>query len=274
MTSFSSLDHQEAQPQRRTRAAFRTLLCVGLMLTVQPVFGSGSEPVFKRAPAPVTVEQIAAKLSTPAQLILDDGSWEGSVGFPGKQFLWFNQFALGAGSYELEEVSVLFPSGSGLFAGDAIQIAVWHDPDSDPANGADLLTSFDSTIQSVNGTTFSVYPVAPSVVTPAGGNLLVGVINRYVVGGVPASTNPAAIDTTSPQGRSWYATWTADPPNPPALPSDDATALIDPFVAGNWMIRADGLLEVQGIPSQTPLGVLLLVGAIAVGGALLLFKRC
>jgi len=250
-----------------------TLLCAGLTLALQPDIASGSETFFKQAPAPVRVDQIATKQGTPAQLILDDGSWEGSVGFTGEQFLWFNQFSLAAGSFELQEVSVLFPSGAGLSVGNAVQIAVWHDSDNDPTNGATLLTSFDATIQSVNGTTFSVYPVAPTVVTPVGGYLLVGVINRYVVGGVPAATSPAAIDTTSPHGRSWYATWTTDPPNPPALPSDDATAPIDRFVAGNWMIRAGGLVGGVGIPSQTPVGFVILIGALAVAGRLLISRR-
>ena len=265
--------HRAAQPIRRHCTAVHTLLCAGLALVLQPGIAMGSEPIFKQAPAPVSVDQIATKQGTPAQLFLDDGSWEGSVGFTGEQFLWFNQFSLAAGAFELQEVSVLFPSGTGLFVGNAVQIAVWHDADNDPANGATLLTSFDSTIQSVNGTTFSVYPVAPAIVTPSEGNLLVGVINRYVVGGVPAATSPAAIDTTSPNGRSWYATWTTDPPDPPALPSDDATGLIDPFVAGNWMIRADGLLEGRGIPSQTPVGIAILIGALAVAGGLLISRR-
>lgn len=242
-------------------------------MALHPTVATGSEPTFRRAPGPVSVDQIAAKQGTPAQLMLDDGSWEGSVGFTGEQFLWFNQFSLAAGTFELEEVSVLFPSGTGLFVGNAVQIAVWHDADNDPTNGATLLTSFDSTIQSVNGTTFSVYPVAPAIVTPSGGNLLVGVINRYVVAGVPAATNPAAIDTTNPQGRSWYATWTTDPPDPPALPSDDVTALIDPFQAGNWMIRAGGLVEAAGIPSQTPGGIAILIGALALAGGLLISRR-
>ena len=245
----------------------------GLALALQPVIATASDPVFTQAPASVSVDQIATKQGTPAQLILDDGSWEGSVGFTGEQFLWFNQFSLSAGAFELEEVSVLFPSGTGLVVGNAVQIAVWHDSDNDPTNGATLLTSLNSTIQSVNGTTFSVYPVAPAIVTPSGGNLLVGVINRYVVGGVPAATSPAAIDTTSPAGRSWYATWTTDPPDPPALPSDDVTALIDPFVAGNWMIRAGGLVEGRSIPSQTPVGIALLIGALALTGALLISRR-
>jgi hypothetical protein len=272
MISLFSSDRRKKNPVLSARAAVQLLTWVGLTLAAQTVGAAGSDPIFEKAPEPVRVED-AAKQGSPSPLVLDDGSWEGSVGFLGRQFLWFNQFSLGGLPYELLEVSVLFPSGSGVFVGDAIQIGVWHDPDGDPTNGADLLTSFDTTIQAVDGTTFSVYPVAPPIVTPSGGDLLVGVINRYVVGGVPASTNPAAIDTTDPQGRSWYATWTGDPPDPPALPSDETTALIDPFVAGNWMIRADGLVELQGIPAQTPLGSMLLISMLAAAAAWLLRSR-
>ena len=263
-----------ARLNRRPAVVFPAMLCVGLAVALPAVVFAGSEPVVKPAPGPGSVEVMTPKQGTPTQLILDDGSWESTVTFTGEQFLWFNQFPLGPTPFELEGVSVLFPFGAGVSTGDAIQIAVWHDPDNDPTNGATLLTSFNSTIQTVNGTTFSTYPVAPVVVTPVGGNLLVGVINRYVVGGIPAATSPAAIDTTSSQGRSWYATWTTDPPDPPTLPSDDVTALIDSYVAGNWMIRANGLQAFgQGIPSQTPVGIAILIAAIALGGALFLSLR-
>jgi hypothetical protein len=232
----------------------------------------GTEPVITTMPAPVQVET-ADKQGIPTQLLLDDGSWESTVTFTGRQFLWFNQFDLDRFAFELEEVLVLFPSGAGLSVGDAVQIAVWHDPDDNPANGADLLTTIDTTIQSVSGTTFSVYPVAPPLTTPFEGNLLIGVINRYVVGGIPAATSPAAIDTTGSQGRSWYATWMSDPPNPPVLPSDNVTAMIDGFRPGNWMIRANGQLIGQSIPSQTPVGIALLIVAIALVGALMLGRR-
>jgi hypothetical protein len=269
-----SPDDRVAQENGRSRVLIQAVLCASLALALPSVVAAASEPVIKPSPGGASIQVLAAKQGTPAQLALDDGSWEATVTFTGQQFLWFNQFPLGTASFELEEVLVLFPSGAGISAGDAIQIAVWHDPDVDPTNGADLLTSFNSTIQSVDGVTFSVYPVAPAAVTPAGGSLLVGVINRYVVGGIPAATSPAAIDTTSSQGRSWYATWTTDPPpDPPALPSDAATALIDPFEPGNWMIRANGLLGAGSIPSQTPLGIAILVAAIALGGAILLGRR-
>jgi hypothetical protein len=261
---------------RLARRSIRVLLAIfvtGAALVFHPAPVSGVEPVITAAPAPVQVQQPAEKQGIPTQLVLDDGTWESTVTFPGQQFLWFNQFDLDRFAFELEEVSVLFPSGAFLSVGDAVQIAVWHDPDDDPANGADLITTIDTTIQSVDGTTFSVYPLATPPVTPFGGNLLVGVINRYVVGGIPAATSPAAIDITASQGRSWYATWTTDPPNPPTLPSDDQTALIDGFLPGNWMIRANGQLIGRSIPSQTPTGIALLIAAIALGGALLLGRR-
>ena len=273
MTPYTSHCQRTA---RRAHGRVRLLLAVfaaGAALVFHPAPVFGAEPVITTAPAPVQVQLPAEKQGIPTQLLLDDGSWESTVTFPGQQFLWFNQFDLDRFAFELEEVLVLFPSGAGVSVGDAVQIAVWHDPDDDPTNGADLITTIDTTVQSVNGTTFSVYPLATPPVTPFGGNILVGVINRYVVGGMPAATSPAAIDTTSSQGRSWYATWTTDPPDPPTLPSDDDTAPIDQFLPGNWMIRANGQLIGRSIPSQTPTGIALLIAAIALGGALLLGRR-
>ena len=46
-----------------------------------------------------------------------------------------------------------------------------------------------------------------------------------------------------------------------------------PFVAGNWMIRTDGLVELQGIPSQTRLGSLVLISMLAAAAAWLLRSR-
>ena len=267
MTQYTFLRRQAARQDFRHIA----LILAVCAAAAAPVFGA--EPVITTATAPVQVEQTADKQGIPTQLVLDDGSWESTINFPGQQFLWFNQFDLDRFAFELEEVLVLFPSGTGVNVGDAVQIAVWHDPDDNPANGANLITTIDTTVQSVNGTTFSVYPLAPPPVTPSGGNLLVGVINRYVVGGIPAATSPAAIDITNSQGRSWYATWTTDPPDPPPLPSDNVTALIDGFLPGNWMIRANGQLIGRGIPSQSPTGIALLIVVIALGGALLVGRR-
>ncbi len=206
----------------------------------------------------------------PVQLVLDDDNAEGSFGVTGqfsRQFLWFNRFSAGSG-FHLEEVWVLFPAGANMAVGGAVQIAIYEDPDGDPANGATLLSSFDTTIQAVDGNTFSIYPLATALTIPAGSDVLIGVVPRFIVSGVTPPTTPAALDTSSSQARSWLAVWSTDPPDPPALvPLPDQTlSLVDAFVpgGGNWMIRGFGTQQpVTEIPTLDLAGLVLLAAALA-----------
>lgn len=185
------------------------------------------------------------------QLILDDGTADGSFGIgvpPGaaQQFLWFNQFDLSSlGPLNLTEVQVLFTPGSNIAAGDPVQIAIYHDADADPTNGASLLATSDEVIQVLDGVNFSTYPLGTAVELPDSGNVLIGVVGRFVSSGVTPPTDPAAIDTSASAGRSWLAVWTGDVPSQPVLPPDLFIDQVDVFLAGNWMIRGVG----QGIPA-------------------------
>jgi hypothetical protein len=72
------------------------------------------------------------------------------------------------------------------------------------------------------------------------GDVLIGVISRYVVSGSSAASYPAALDTSSSSGRSWATWWSTDPPEPPtSIVGDGAFSLIDDLgLPGNWTIRA------------------------------------
>ncbi len=177
-------------------------------------------------------------------LVLDDGTWEGSFGVSGQaaeQFMWFNQFTPNlAAPYLLEEIHVLFPQVPNLAAGDAVQLVVFVDPDADPTNGAIFLAALDDVVQAADGSTFSVYVLASPLLVEQDGDLLIGVVPRFIVSGVTPPTLPAALDSNSSAGRSWFAIWTGDPPDPPLLPPDDQLALIDTIQPGNWLIRGFG----------------------------------
>lgn len=209
------------------------------------------------------------------QLMVDDDSADGvfGVGVPtASQFLWFNRFSPGLlVPLRLDEVWVLFPPGANMTVGAPVEIVIWHDPDGDPTTGADLLLSFDDTIQAVDGDTFSVYPLTPGLEILAPGDILIGVVNRFVTTGVTPTTRPAAIDTGASQGRSWLAVWSGDPPSPPLLPSDGLLEPVDGFVPGNWMIRAFGeRILGPAIPTLDPLALAALAAALAAAGALIL----
>lgn len=113
-------------------------------------------------------------------------------------------------------------------------------------------------VQVADGATFSVYTLPDPVPFSGGGDILIGVVSRFVMAGVTPPTQPAALDTGISQGRSWVATWTGDPPDPPLLPPDQSLFLIDNLVAGNWMIRGFGTLPIL-IPTLDTVGLALLV---------------
>jgi hypothetical protein len=208
----------------------------------------------------------------PIELKIDDGQAEAAFGIGGasaRQFLWFNQFA-NPGDFRLEEIQVLFPNGADVPLGGAIELAVFLDPDGDPTNGAELLANYDRTIQAKDGNTFSIYPIDPPLLITQEGDILIGVISRYIVSGVSPPTNPAALDTTSSQGRAWVVNWTGDPPDPPSLPSDEALYQL----AGNFMIRGYGspwASKVEPVPSLGGSGLAIL--AISLGIVALRFLR-
>jgi len=214
----------------------------------------------------------------PVLLALDDGSREADIGFTGVaayQFLWFNRFpppAPGQG-FAIDEIQVIFPPGPDAVPGAAVQLVIFSDPDGDPTNGAFLRTAFDDVIQAADGTTFSTYPIAPPLVVDGSADLLIGVVNRFVISGVSPPSRPAALDTTASAGRSWVALWTGDPPDPPSLPSDDVLDTIDFVEPGNWMIRATGTaVPVRDIPSLGRVGLGMLAALLALGGLLALHR--
>ena len=211
-------------------------------------------------------------------LVLDDGSREADFGVSdvtSSQFLWFNRFAAPTGGIDLDEIQILFPSGPAIVPGAAIQLVVFTDADSDPATGADLLIALNETIQVADGVTFSTYTLDPPLRVPAGTpDVLVGVVNRFVISGVSQPSRPAALDTSASAGRSWLALWTGDPPEPPELPPDDVLDLIDFVEPGNWMIRASGTrLPVTEVPALSPSGLAILTLLLALGGVWMLGRR-
>jgi hypothetical protein len=91
-------------------------------------------------------------------------------------------------------------------------------------------------------------------------DVLVGVVPRFIVSGTTPPTSPAAVDTTSSQGRSWVAVWSGAPPNPPTLPPDALITRLDDGLlpgGGNWMIRVFGSTlasQSDAVPALTSSG--------------------
>ena len=235
------------------------------------------------SPATTVVEAVPPlppPTTYPVQLVLDDDISDGALGVASqtaRQFLWFNRFSAAEG-FHLQEVWVLFPSGANMAVGAAVQIAIYEDADNDPSNGANLIASFNETIQAADDNTFSIYAVPGAPTIPDGSDLLVGVVPRFIVSGVTSATLPAAIDTSATQSRSWLAAWSTDPPDPPVLvPIPDQTlSLVDDFLpgGGNFMIRAFGSPQgVTEIPTLGDFGLVALALALLAAAVLVIRRR-
>jgi hypothetical protein len=254
-----------------TTSRARTVLLVIAAATLAAAPAMADQVVFQPRPL-VELSGPETPQDFPLHLVLDDGTAEGDVGVgstTARQFLWFNQFDMPVPELTLEEVWVLFPDGANVTAGGAIDLVVYHDPDGNPGNGATRVATWPATVQVADGATFSIYEVPSQLRLDGGGDVLVGVINRFTESGVSPPTLPAAIDTTSSQQRSWIAVWSGDPPDPPLLPADQTFSLVDDFQPGNWMIRAFGTPVLDNpVPAMGWPGVAALIVLLAAAGAL------
>ncbi len=262
----------------------RALIHVLLALLVLPAAAGGTPipsptdgPIFVPRDFPGLTGPLPDPSIFPVQLVLDDDTAEGVFGLSGgsaRQFLWFNRFD-NPGPFTLEEIWVLFPAGMDVPDGGDVQLAVYLDPDGDPITGAELLATYDRTIQAVDGATFSVYPLDPPLHVLSAGDVLIGVVNRYFqTGGDPPPTLPAALDTTASQDRSYFAVWTVDPPDPPDLASADLIVLLDDPISGNFMIRGFGQpFGVPFIPALDGVGLALLAALLGLAGIAAVRRR-
>ncbi|MEM1204437.1 MAG: hypothetical protein AAGN66_14485, partial [Acidobacteriota bacterium] len=242
--------------------------------------GKGKPPwelqVHELVPTQAAVPPPPPPAEFPVQLILDDDTAEGAVGFNGtfaQQFLWLSVFDGPGEAFDLEQIWVLFPAGANMAVGEAAQLAVYADGDADPTNGASLLGTFEVAIQAVDGDTFSIYELDPPLPIPEdAGSVLLGVVDRWVESGVTSPTLPAALDTTASEGRSYAAVWLGDPPDPPILPADDLNVPVD----GNWMLRGFGTptpVPVIEVPVLGTTGFGLLTLALAAAAIVALRRR-
>jgi Zn-dependent metalloprotease len=194
--------------------------------------------------------------------VLDDGKVESSLGLGGDQFLWCNRFTPDPGDFPftLNEVQILFGSGSGVEIGELVDIYVYEDTDGDgnPGTGAVLIGSMkDAPVQFINNANFSVYSITPITINGPG-DIIVAVVNRTA--GITYAGYPAALDQSSAKGRSWIGIYAGNPPDPPTLPSPTWSTIDAAGYAGNWMIRAYGVKDCNWISQN------LLSGTIAAQG--------
>lgn len=190
-------------------------------------------------------------------LALDDGLAEWPLGVDdgenAYQFIWLNRFTPSTSDFpfNLTQIWVKFDSAGGVSAGESIDLIVYEDNDSDPTNGASWLATYNEIILEVDGITWSVYDLDPPLLLDNPGDVIIAVINRYVVDGVSPTSYPALLDITTSQDRSWIGWWYTAPPNPPILPPDLNFELMANEDAGNWLVRGFGVTVSTSTPTHT-----------------------
>lgn len=173
---------------------------------------------------------------------VDDGSLEDSIGLTsGGQFIWGNHFTVSDDilPFTLDTVQVMW--NDSVAATDKVTIAIFHDPDRNPQNGATFVTKLESTVQK-NDKTFVNYDFDDPALITEPGDILIMVVNRS--GSAGYSDFPAGIDQTGQKmRRSWIGLYSGSVPEVPTLPPDGDWAIIDDIaasLAGNWTIRGLG----------------------------------
>jgi hypothetical protein len=211
----------------------------------------------------LTIDGDPTTLSSPFSLILDGGAADTAIGVGGIQFVWLNRFTPQTYNFPItiDEVQVMFGSNvgaGGISVGQLVDIYLYEDADGNPANGATHRASLNNqAVQAVNGTTWSVYPVAPAITFDGPGDIIIAVVNRTA--GVTAGTFPASIDRLTPnQQRSWIG-WNAGGDPPPGDPPDFSTfgtfniiGNLNPALGGNWLVRGFGT---GNVPCDNPADV-------------------
>jgi len=180
--------------------------------------------------------------------VLDDGTYENTIGLNDQTSTeyaaaWLNRFSppAGTGAFTIDSISILWPQNtSGTLVGKQVDLVAYYDADADgdPSNAVRLGDDDFVTIDSLD--TFVDYAVNFEV--PGDGDIYIGFVNSYALGGSSPILFPAAIDQDSgSQGASWIAGMSTGDPDIVNLGNDDLLGTIDSFgLAGNWLIRGTG----------------------------------
>lgn len=276
MVGERSLTTVDSSRRQSVKATNKVIMVIAAVSWLASGIAVGQTIEFSYKSREISLKALPPIPGTGVQLVLDDDQSEGDFGVNtpnAQQFMWFNQFTPPTVGVRLDQVWVLFPPGAAanVSVGDQVEILVYLDPDGDPGSGATLLRSISETVQVADGNTFSVYTLSPPIDVVDSGDILIGVVDRWIESGVTGPTRPAAIDVTTSQARSWLAVWSGDPPQPPALPADSVFSLVDAFQPGNWMIRAFGEpLSSHAIPTVSRVGLAAFLLLLSISGVLLL----
>jgi len=134
----------------------------------------------------------------PVDLALDDGTVENWAGFGGgaeRIYLALDQFTPDPADFpfQLRTISLQVPN----LAGTPVRLAVYSDPDGNPANGATLEATYDVVLAA--GWSWSVHQLDPPVTLRGPGDVLIAQVTTESV--------LFGLDETTLAHRTWWGFW-------------------------------------------------------------------
>lgn len=183
-------------------------------------------------------------------LLLDDGSFESTIGFGAVPGVWLNRFSVMAPT-TIDSVAVLWPrqEEEGSLIGLQANLVAYHDADGDGDPGNAIRLGTDEIVTITQLDRFESYPTRFEV--PAAGDVYIGFVEHWPMHEQPLPLFAAALDFDSFSGDSYLSLNMPDDPPVPLdldnLGSHDFTGplatLVGGYLGGNWLIRASATID-------------------------------
>lgn len=176
--------------------------------------------------------------------LLDDGSYEGGMGFGTVPAVWVNRFSV-IGAQTINSVSIMWPrqQEAGTVVGLQANILAYYDASGsgDLRNAVRLGGDHLVTIEKLD--TFETYTTHFEV--PGAGDVYVGFVEHWAMNGYPTELFAVATDGDSLKGRSFLSlNMSGSAPDITDLANNEftgtLTTLSGGYMGGNWLIRATG----------------------------------
>lgn len=173
--------------------------------------------------------------------VMDDGTAETAVTFPGYNFAWLNNFTADPSQDVITNIAVSF--GPGVTPGQAFEVYLWEDPDDngDLRWDAQLLARVPATAAAyaIGTNAFQIVDIPPTAVS---NSFFVGVYTTENLG-----QNAAALDTNTVLHKSWlsgvnFGTW-----NPEYPQNGICMHVEDIYGQGTFLLRANMIPEPASI---------------------------
>lgn len=227
----------------------------------KPYGAANSQTRFVSESAPGAAQSGPQAPEAPVTYQLDDGTIDRVLGFGnnaltiGYAYIWLNRFTPAVSDFPvtLQSVSIYWPrtvAAKVELVGKQVKLLVYQDSDGDdnPANAV-LLEEQLVTIGMTS--TFETYPVNVQVLGP--GDIYVGFESYFAEQHISPLPYPASVDTSTNQLRSWiFGEDSGNPPDIDNLGNNDYQLRLSDIIAGNLMIRANGLTENPGNTGCSP----------------------